>query len=129
VPFKVADPRAPRDDRIEITELWGTRPLIEVGGEYLVVGRYTLQSLEEARVVFNLTAENWPNSGPDMDLQRTTVEKGEGTFALVQSMRGPGRFHVSMNSFGGADSITVANVYFENREVRPRGAKAPGRTP
>lgn len=129
VPFTVAESQMTSDDRIEITELWGTRPQIEVGGEYLVVGRYSLRSLEMACVALYLTADNWQNSGPDMDLQRTTVKKGEDTFALVHSMRGPGQFHVSMFSFDVADSVRVANVYFENGEKQPSSAKAPGRAP
>jgi hypothetical protein len=39
-------------DTLEITELRGTRPKIERGGEYVLRGKYHLGSFEKGRVVF-----------------------------------------------------------------------------
>ena len=64
--------------------------------EYVVVGHYMLQSVSHGRLFFWLTADNWDNSGPIMDLQRADVRPGTGTFVLQHKMEGPGRFHVSL---------------------------------
>lgn len=116
-------------DRLMITEVWGTRPRLEVGGTYLVRGSYTLFSLDAANICLYLTALNWDNSGPDVDLQRMTVSNGHGTFALVHSMLGPGRFHVSMSGDRGSENIRVANVYFDADSTKYREQSAAERAP
>jgi hypothetical protein len=100
-------------DRLEVLELWGTRPEISIGGEYLVVGRYTLGSADSGRVYFYMTGNNWDNSGPVMDLQQADVRRGTGTFVLQHRMRGPGWFHV--NLYGGGKE--VADLYFGKDET------------
>jgi RNA polymerase sigma factor (sigma-70 family) len=102
--------------RIEILEVWGTRPQIEVGGQYLVRGRYAMPSHERGTLYFYLTANNWNNSGPNLDLQQTAVRKGEGEFALVHAMAGPGYFHLQLIGEDGGRSAMVANVYFGTGE-------------
>ena len=129
VPFEIGQKQAEGGDQIEITELWGTRPQIEVGGDYLVVGTYSLESLDEASVCFYLTALNWDNTGPDTDLLRTTVGKGSGTFALVHSMQGPGFFHVSMSGTRAGEDVRVSNVYFGRGDNLLRESTASGRAP
>jgi len=106
--FDLGKEESTASDRVEVTELWGTRPRIEIGGEYLVVGRYTLGSADDGTVYFYMTGNNWDNSGPVMDLQRLDVRRGTGTFVLQHRMRGPGWFHV--NLYGG--SREVADLYF-----------------
>jgi hypothetical protein len=100
-------------DSVDVIELWGTRPGIEIGGEYVVVGRYTLGSADEGKVYFWMTADGWDNSGPNMDLQEADVRRGTGTFVLQRPMRGPGWFHV--NLYGGGKE--VADLYFGKGET------------
>jgi hypothetical protein len=95
-------------DSVDVIELWGTRPGIEIGGEYVVVGRYTLGSADEGTVFFYMTANDWDNSGYVMDLQQIDVRRGTGTFVLRNEMAGPGWFHV--NLYG--DGKEVADLYF-----------------
>ena len=105
-------PDATDGNQIEVVEVWGTRPKIEVGGEYVVMGRYTLAARADKKangsVTFFLTASNWNNSGPVMDLQRSQVNTGEGTFVLQHKLEGPGRLHVSLHDA----KDRVANLYF-----------------
>lgn len=129
VPFETGQTQAGSSDRLVVSELWGTRPQLEVGGEYLVVGTYSLESLENASICFYLTALNWDNSGPDLDLQRTTVHKGTGAFALVHSMNGPGYFHVSMSGERASEYVRVANVYFGTDDNLLREESASQRAP
>jgi len=129
VPFEIAPAQVADADQVEITELWGTRPKIEVGGEYLVVGRYRLRSLDQGRVCFQLTANNWNNTGSDTDLLRADASRGEGSFALVHSMPGPGDFHVSLSAWKGGESIRLVNLYLKNSESRAGETATPGRAP
>jgi RNA polymerase sigma factor (sigma-70 family) len=97
--------------RIEITEVWGTRPQIEVGGGYLVRGKVTMPSRDRGRLYFFLTATTKENAeGPILDLQWTEVKKGTSEFALIHNMMGPGYFHLHLVRDDRYE--TLANVYF-----------------
>jgi len=117
VAFEPGTVEATEGNRIEVTEVWGTRKRIEIGGEYVVVGRYTLASDSPGWISYFLTANNWDNSGPTMDLQRMDARPGSGTFVLQHKMEGPGRFHVSL--YDGWKE--VADMYFGNA-VEPRAS-------
>jgi RNA polymerase sigma factor (sigma-70 family) len=98
--------------RIEIREVRGTRPRIEVGGQYLVRGRYVLPPGERGTIYFFETATgNWSQRTTVLDLQTATLDEEEGEFTLVHGMEGPGYFHLVL-----ADperySRAFANVYF-----------------
>jgi len=99
--------------RLEIVEVWGTRPQIEVGGHYLVRGKYKMPpGQRHGRLYFFATATGaWGAVGTVHDLQTTAVDKQEGEFTLVHGMLGPGYFHLVL-----ADperySRMFANVYF-----------------
>jgi RNA polymerase sigma factor (sigma-70 family) len=97
--------------RIDILEVWGTRPKIEIGGQYLVHGKYALPST--GTLYFHESATNlnahWTGVGIDLDLQYTTVQPGEGEFTLIHGMAGPGYFHLQL---AGKDSDTFADIYF-----------------
>jgi hypothetical protein len=110
VPFDAGTVEATAGNSVEVTEVWGTRKKIEIGGEYVVVGHYMLQSVSQGRLFFWLTADNWDNSGPTMDLQRTNARPGTGRFVLQHKMEGPGRFHVRLYD----DTKGVADMYFHN---------------
>jgi len=98
--------------RLEIREVWGTRPKIEVGGQYLVRGKYVLPPGQRGKLYFYATAGGaWGAITTTLDLQSTELDKPEGEFTLVHGMLGPGNFHLVL-----ADrekySRMFANVYF-----------------
>jgi RNA polymerase sigma factor (sigma-70 family) len=112
VPFEIGHTEYKEGGRIEIREVWGTRPRIEVGGQYLVRGKYLLPPGERGNLYFYATAGGaWGAITTTLDLQSTAVDKQEGEFALVHGMSGPGSFHLVL-----ADpecySRMFANVYF-----------------
>jgi RNA polymerase sigma factor (sigma-70 family) len=102
--------------RIEIREVWGTRPQIEIGGQYLVRGKYMLPPGQRGKLYFYATATgDWGGITTTLDLQTANLEKQEGEFALVHGMLGTGYFHLVL-----ADperySRPFANVYFGTGE-------------
>jgi RNA polymerase sigma factor (sigma-70 family) len=112
VTFEAGYTESNEGGRIEIREVWGTRPKIEVGGQYLVRGKYVLPKGERGKLYFYETAEGASNqTTATLDLQATVVDKQEGEFTLVHGMAGPGYFHLYL-----ADperySRYFANVYF-----------------
>jgi RNA polymerase sigma factor (sigma-70 family) len=99
---------------IEIVEVRGTRPRIEVGGQYLVRGKYKLPPGERrGRLYFFVTASGSWNPGwvTTLDLQSTAVDKQEGEFTLVHGMAGTGHFHLVLSD-PERYSRMFANVYF-----------------
>jgi hypothetical protein len=122
IAFETGQEESTATDRVQVLELWGTRPRIEIGGEYLVVGRYTLQSEERGRVYFWLTANNWRNEGPNMDLQWAPVSRGTGRFVLQHKMHGPGWFHVNLCG----EETELADLYFGTGDTVLRGETTVG---
>jgi RNA polymerase sigma factor (sigma-70 family) len=113
IPFEIGSTETKEGGRIEIREVWGTRPRIEVGGQYLVRGKYVLPPGERGKLYFYETAEGEWGLAPTatMDLQSTTLEKEKGEFTLVHGMAGPGYFHLYLAS-PERYSRMFANVYF-----------------
>ncbi len=112
VPFETGYTENKDGGRIEIREVWGTRPRFEVGGQYLVRGKYVLPPGERGKLYFSATAGGaWGGITTTLDLQPTAVDKRKGEFALVHGMFGPESFHLVL-----ADpqrySRMIANVYF-----------------
>ena len=91
--------------------MWGTRQKIEVGGQYLVRGKYKLPPGEHGKLYFYATASGAWNQTSTLDLQMLELDKHEGEFTLVHGMAGEGYFHLIL-----ADpehySDWFANVYF-----------------
>lgn len=56
VEFETGYTESKEGGRIEIREVWGTRPKIEVGGQYLVRGKYVLPPGEHGKLYFYETA-------------------------------------------------------------------------
>jgi RNA polymerase sigma factor (sigma-70 family) len=98
---------------LEILEVWGTRPKIEVGGHYLVRGKYKLPPGQKGgRLYFYATAGGaWGAVTITHDLQTTAVDKPEGEFTLVHGMLGEGYFHLVLSD-PERYSRMFANVYF-----------------
>ncbi len=108
VPFETGVAEAKEGARIEIVEVWGTQPKIVIGGQYLVRGKYTLPS-DDGKLYFHETATVGSGVSPEMDLQYTTVHKGQGEFTLLHGMVCPGYFHLTLSS---DKQWALADVYF-----------------
>jgi hypothetical protein len=112
IPFETGRTQTREGGRLEIREVWGTRTQIEVGGQYLVRGKYVLPPGVRGRLYFYATAGGaWGALPTVLDLQSTTLDKQEGEFALVHGMSGPGSFHLVLTA---ADRYSrwFADVYF-----------------
>jgi RNA polymerase sigma factor (sigma-70 family) len=114
VPFEIGRTQSKEGGRIVIREVWGTRPRIEVGGQYLVRGRYVLPPGARGKLHFYATAGGaWGAITTTLDLQSTAVDKPEGEFTLVHGMLGPGYFHLILTD-SERYSRYFADVYFGN---------------
>src|SRR5262249_41141823 len=112
VPFEIGMTETNEGGSIEIQEVWGTRAKIEVGGYYLVRGKYVLPPGQRGALYFFTTAQgDWDRVGTIMDLQHTNLNKEKGEFTLVHGMAGPGYFHLYLAS-PDRYSRMFANVYF-----------------
>jgi beta-lactamase regulating signal transducer with metallopeptidase domain len=111
IDFETGRNQTQNGGRLEIREVWGTRPRIEVGGQYLVRGKYVMPSSKPGKLYFYATASGAWNETASLDLQSTPVDPGEGEFELVHGMAGPGYFHLILTD---ADDYSrwFANVYF-----------------
>jgi RNA polymerase sigma factor (sigma-70 family) len=111
VPFETGRTQSREGSRIEIREVWGTRPRIEIGGQYLVRGKYVLPPGQRGMLYFYATAGGAWGQTASLDLQSAALEKQEGEFALVHGMAGAGHFHLILTA---AESYSrwFADVYF-----------------
>jgi RNA polymerase sigma factor (sigma-70 family) len=112
VPVEMGYTEFSQGGRLEILEVWGTRPKIEIGGQYLVRGTYAMPFHDDGTVCLYLTTLNWTDSTSEHDLQRAPVKKGKGEFTLLHTMNGPGSFHLCLVAWDRDRSVTIANVYF-----------------
>jgi hypothetical protein len=115
IPFELGQVQSQHGGRIEIREVWGTRPRIEIGGQYLVKGRYSMPPGERGKLYFYTTAEGAWNQTATLDLQLTELEDHVGEFALIHGMEGHGYFHLILTS-AQQYSRWFANVYFGTGE-------------
>jgi hypothetical protein len=111
VPFEIGRTQTKDGGRIEIQEVWGTRPQIEIGGQYLVRGKYTLPPGERGKLYFHASASGPWGKTASLDLQSTKVDAQDGEFALVHGMAGPGFFHLILTD-SDRYSRWFADVYF-----------------
>jgi beta-lactamase regulating signal transducer with metallopeptidase domain len=113
VPFETGLTETSEGGRIDIREVRGTRPKIEVGGQYLVRGKYVLPPGERGALYFYASASGPWGKTASLDLQSTQLEKQEGDFELVHGMAGPGYFHLVLSDPKRYTRM-FANVYFGN---------------
>ena len=112
VPFELGHTETKDGGRIEIREVWGTRPRIEVGGQYLVRGTYTLPpGRQRGKVYFYATAGGPWGETAELDLQTTVVNQPKGEFTLLHGMAGVGSFHIVLTDPDDYSRM-YANVYF-----------------
>ena len=88
VPVEIGETKNSQGYRVEILEVLGTQPRIQIGGYYIVRGRYVMPSPRSATIYFHESASGPNGVGPEMDLQWTKVDKAEGEFTLMHAMRG-----------------------------------------
>ena len=112
VPIEVGVGEFEKGGHIDIVEVRGTRPLVEVGGQYLVRGKCKLPPGERCgQIYFFRTATDSGGSGTILDLDSTRVDKQEDEFTLVHGMSGPGYLHLILTD-PERYSRMFANVYF-----------------
>jgi RNA polymerase sigma factor (sigma-70 family) len=112
VRFELGRTQTTEGGRIEIREVWGTRPQIEIGGQYLVRGKYSMPPGVRGKIYFYATASGaWGGITTTLDTQSIAVDQPEGEFALMHGMLGTGHFHLILTEAGNY-SRYFANVYF-----------------
>jgi RNA polymerase sigma factor (sigma-70 family) len=112
VPFELGYRETKDGGRIEIREVWGTRPRIEIGGQYLVRGTYALPPRQQrGKVYFYATAGGPWGETAELDLQTTVVNQPTGEFTLLHGMAGQGSFHIVLTEPDDYSRM-FANVYF-----------------
>ena len=99
-------------DKIEITEVRGTSPDLTLGGTYVVKGRYTLSSRDQAKLAMFVTATK-PGEGRTVirSGQQIVVHRGSGEFELIKTLETSAGFpHISFYPADGGASF--GGVYF-----------------
>jgi beta-lactamase regulating signal transducer with metallopeptidase domain len=117
VRFEQGATRFLNGDKITILEVRGTAGTFAPGNIYLIKGTYTLASHDRAMLAAYTTAMDAEHGiGVPLTVQSTTVDRGNGTFALYLPMSCRGWPHVSFypadggsdfggNYFGTGDSV------------------------
>ncbi|MEQ9499101.1 MAG: hypothetical protein RIT81_19625 [Deltaproteobacteria bacterium] len=92
VPFEVGATELAPGDLITIDRIVGERSSLEVGGHYVVHGRYRLASHARAKLLLSVTTTD-----QDAAAQPTTIdlEAGEGTFTIPLELTAAGYPHVT----------------------------------
>lgn len=111
IPFELGLTQTRLDGSIVINEVWGTRPKIEVGGQYLVRGKYKLPPGQRGKLYFYVTSSSPSGATANLDLQSTTLNDQEGEFSLIHGMAVPGYFHLILTDHDKYSNY-FANVYF-----------------
>jgi hypothetical protein len=113
IPFATGHTERKEDGRIEIQEVWGTRPRIGVGGLYLVHGKFVLPGGQRGKLYFYKTATGaWAGhfdlstghsqwQGPaNLDLQSVAVDNQRAEFTLLHGMAWQGRARMLSSASG-----------------------------
>lgn len=110
IPVEIGETKNSQGYRIEILEVLGTKPRIQIGGLYIVRGRYVMPSPRRATLYFHESAHGPNGVGPEMDLQWTKVDEAEGEFTLMHAMRGSNA-GVDPRTFGGHPATELLAKY------------------
>lgn len=109
VDYELGATNVKTDDQIVINEVRGTEPSFEVGGIYLVKGRYTLASAPNATLLLSVTAtERGEGCTSGNGRASVQVDKGAGVFELAAPIPYPGQPHVTFYVNGA----NAGGVYF-----------------
>ena len=84
VPVEIGATEFHEGGRLEILEVWGTRPQIEIGGQYLVRGKYKLPPGQRGKIYFYRTATDtgradqmWGASRPEVEAAKASLKVAE----------------------------------------------------
>jgi RNA polymerase sigma factor (sigma-70 family) len=113
VPVKLGQTTFHDGNRIEILEIWGTKPKFETGGQYLVRAKYAMPTRKRGKLYFHETTNVNGGISATLDLQSTEARQGSGEFTLLHGMVGPGTFHLQLLANDGGPNGVLADVYFE----------------
>jgi len=106
VPFEQGATRFLSGDEINILEVRGTADTFAPNNTYRIKGTYTLASHDRATLAAYITAMDAKNGkGASLEVQRTVVNHGKGTFTLVLPMSCRGWPHVSFYPAGGGSDF------------------------
>lgn len=94
VPFALGTPVFRAGDSIDIDEIVGTRPRLEVGGVYLVSGRARVGSHDGARLALYSTGAD--NRVRTQGYQSVVVPRGETAFHLAVALLADGDLHLML---------------------------------
>jgi len=103
------------DDRIVIEEVRGTRPSFEVGGIYLVRGKYTLGSRADARLSLTVTTRTPGDCTKGNGRGVLDVRRGSGSFELASVFAYEGYPHVWFR----VGDQSAGGVYFGRGALLP----------
>ena len=107
VSFKITSMEFQNGDSIEITDLSGPAGIIRPGDTYIVSGRYTLKSHDDAALhVYATNGETSSSQGP-------IIKRGEGQFTRSFTLLKKGDLHLSFYPAKGGDSF--GGVYFAQK--------------
>ena len=109
VQFQLGESEYVGNDRIEILEVWGSKPEYQPEGRYLVRGTYRLASVPKASLLLATTTSGTDNSGMTDPAQIVKVTRGSGKFELVHTMPAMGYPHLT---FYGPSGSGIGGVYF-----------------
>lgn len=84
VPVEIGASEFHEGGRIDIVEVWGTRPRIEVGGQYLVRGKYKLPPGQRGKIYFYRTATDTGGAAQIRGPGSAEVEAAKATLQLAQ---------------------------------------------
>ncbi|MGA7726282.1 MAG: hypothetical protein WCA95_13485 [Opitutaceae bacterium] len=97
-------------DAIAIKAILGSQSHIEIGGEYAVLGAYTLSSMDEALLGLYVTAPGSAELETDPG-QTMMIKRGSGRFILWYTAKYTGKPHVSFYPIGPKGNA-AGGVYF-----------------
>jgi hypothetical protein len=110
VPFELGPNHFRDGDRIAIEQVVATTPLLSVGDEVTVRGRYILRSEHKAQLCLYLTTSDAVGAEPDFSTQKTEIKNGSGSFELTEVVRHPGQLHLSFYQIPAGTRF--GSVYF-----------------
>jgi hypothetical protein len=109
VPFEIGDVELYGGDYVAITEIRGDRASFEVGGSYVVNGKYRLATQEQASLQLLITgSDEADGKGPVSASAQTVVSKGAGEFELKKQLKHSGSLHLTFYRLGKP----IGGIYF-----------------
>ncbi len=115
VPFETGRKQSRDGARIEIREVWGTRPQIEIGGQYLVKGKYVLPPGERGMLYFYATAGGAWGQTASLDLQSTAVEQAARRICAHSRNGGPRALSPDPHGRGALFTLVRRRVFRDRR--------------